>query len=56
MTACHQKERYATRKAALGSAGVFKRIRGIKLYVFKCPHCHYYHLTGSPQRPKHAPE
>lgn len=48
-TPCGSKERYATRKAALGSASVFKRERGVKLYVYKCPRCHFYHLTGSPQ-------
>jgi hypothetical protein len=48
-TPCARKHRYATRKAALGSASIFQRERKIKLYVYKCPDCHYYHLTGNVQ-------
>lgn len=48
-TPCRAKERYPTRKHALNSAGIFKRETGVKLFVYKCRDCHYYHLTGTLQ-------
>ena len=42
---CANKIQYRTKAIAKMTAGVIRRERGETLYVYKCPHCRYFHLT-----------
>lgn len=44
----HRKRTYSTKKNALTAKAKTKKISGIKLYEYKCPDCHNWHLTSSP--------
>lgn len=39
---CRDKAQYHTRKLAKRAS---KRVPGVTLHVYKCPHCNFYHLT-----------
>ena len=43
---CHHKNRYATRKQAKGAAALAFRDFGVECRAYKCPTCHYWHLTS----------
>lgn len=51
MTLCEEKIQYATKKTAKTSASRrMKTCPGLVLYIYKCKHCHYYHLTTQERR------
>lgn len=50
---CHRsgKRRHATRKRALTAAAFAMKERpGTRLTIYKCPHCHDWHLTKKETR------
>lgn len=46
---CEEKKRFSTKARAKQAAGQAKRIRGLDLFVYKCPTCKFWHLTHQPQ-------
>lgn len=50
---CTRKQAYQTKKIALENAHASTRHAGMTIRVYKCPYCHYYHLTHQvPRKPK----
>ena len=43
---CLRKKGFDTRKIAKQVAKRLKSKRGIRLAVYKCPYCQYFHLTS----------
>lgn len=47
---CIKKFAYQTKKIALQKQKQIMKDRGVEIYIYKCPWCHYFHLTHQKQR------
>ncbi|MFU1980169.1 hypothetical protein [Bordetella hinzii] len=47
---CAVKVRYVTRRVAEIYAARLAELRGVRLYVYKCPHCKKWHHTKKQPR------
>ena len=45
---CLRKKPFLSDTTAYKEAKKVSRERGVALYVYKCPHCQYYHMTSNP--------
>lgn len=49
---CNGKMSYKTQERAEEQRSARLRSNDLVLYIYRCPHCFYWHLTSQPQRKK----